>query len=227
MFNRLFSLKSTKIKVIGVGGGGNNIVNHLADCELEGLSLIACDLDATTLSRSKASVTLQLGSSGLGAGSIVGEAQSVAQQNVGRISKLFASNTDLLFVISCLGGGCGSGVTPIIAHEAKKMGITTIGVFTIPFQFEGEGKMRQALETVKKLSNETDAIFLFNNQYIMRQCRDLPLDLAFANIDELMSGVIAYITQFMSMQVKCKEVKKMSLSRKLKTFFSSFGRKRK
>lgn len=97
MFKRLFSLKSTKIKVIGVGGGGNNIVNHLADCELEGLSLIACDLDATTLSRSKASVTLQLGSSGL-------------------------------------------GVTPIIAREAKKKGITTVGVFTLPFQFEGEGK---------------------------------------------------------------------------------------
>ena len=219
MFNELLSLKSSKVKIIGIGGGGNNIVNHLADYRLKQVSLTACDTDAATLAHSRASTTLQLGNDGLGSGNLPHEAQAIAEQEIIHIRKLFSKNTDILFIVSCLGGGCGSGVAPIVARASKEMNITTIGIVTTPFHFEGQRKESQASKAIKDLSIHTDAMFIFNNQYIMQNSIDEPLTSAFTDIDEMMNGVIKYLTQFMTSIEKNHNTTKQSLLTKIKNIF--------
>ena len=177
------------VKVIGVGCGGNNIVNHISQSNLEGFSFVACDMDAKVLEKSAAATTLQLGKDGLGSGNSPEKARIAAEEKTNTIKKLFDDKPSLAFVITCLGGGCGTGAAPIIARESKMMGITTVVLATLPFELEGERRFSQASEGIQNLARNTDAIFLLNNQYIKERYCDLPINQAFAKADDLLAEV--------------------------------------
>ena len=186
------------VKVIGVGCGGNNIVNHISQSHLEGFSFIACDMDANVLEKSAAATTLQIGTDGLGSGNSPEKANIAAEENTDAIKKLFDDKPSMTFVVTCLGGGCGTGAAPIIARESRKLGITTIAHATLPFELEGERRFSQASEGIQNLARSTDALFLLNNQYIKEQYCDLPINQAFAKADDLLAEVAKSLIRTMT-----------------------------
>ena len=131
------------IKVIGVGGAGGNAVNHMIDQGVEGVEFIAVNTDAQALNRSSAQALIQLGSTGLGAGSKPAAGKAAAEEAEGRIRDSI-SGANLIFLTAGMGGGTGTGAAPVIARIAKEMGILTVGVVTKPFQFEGVRRMHIA-----------------------------------------------------------------------------------
>ena len=185
------AISTTKptVKVIGVGCGGNNIVNHISQSNLDSMSFMACDMDAKVLEKSATATKLQLGTDGLGSGNKPEKANLMAKENIDAIRNLFDTNTSLTIVVTCLGGGCGTGAAPIIVRESKKMGITTIALATLPFELEGERRFSQALEGIRNMARDTDALFLLNNQYIKEQYSDLPINQAFEKADDLLAEV--------------------------------------
>ena len=189
MNKKATSTTKPTVKVIGIGCGGNNIVNHISTSHLEGFSFVACDMDANVLEKSAAATTLQLGTDGLGSGNSPEKARIAAEENTDAIKELFDDKPSMTFVVTCLGGGCGTGAAPIIARESKKMGITTIALATLPFELEGERRFSQASEGIQNLARNTDAFFLLNNQYIKERYCDLPINQAFAKADGLLAEV--------------------------------------
>ena len=177
------------VKVIGVGCGGNNIVNNMSQSNLGGLSFVACDMDAKVLEKSAAAITLQLGTDGLGSGNSPEKARIAAEENLDAIKKLFDDKPSMTFVVTCLGGGCGTGAAPVIARESKKMGIATIALATLPFELEGERRFSQASGGIQNLARNADVLFLLNNQYIKKQYSNLPINQAFAKADDLLMEV--------------------------------------
>ena len=202
------------VKVIGIGCGGNNIVNHISQSNLGGFSFAACDMDANVLEKSAAATTLQIGTDGLGSGNSPEKANIAAEENTDAIKKLFDDKPSMTFVVTCLGGGCGTGAAPVIARESKKLGITTIALATLPFELEGERRFSQALEGIQNLARNTDAIFLLNNQYIKEQYCDLPINQAFAKVDDLLAEVAKNLIRAMTKPQQ--EAKKTS---RIKAFF--------
>ena len=202
------------VKIIGVGCGGNNIVNHISQSNLEGFSFVACDMDAKVLEKSTATTTLQLGTDGLGSGNSPEKANIAAEENTDAIKKLFDVKPSMTFVVTCLGGGCSTGAAPVIARESKKMGITTIALATLPFELEGERRFSQATVGIQNLARNTDALFLLNNQYIKEQYCDLPINQAFAKADNLMTEVAKSL--FRAMMEPQQATKKTS---RIKEFF--------
>ena len=202
------------IKLIGVGCGGNNIVNHISQSDLDGISFVACDMDAKVFEKSAAAMTLQLGTDGLGSGNSPEKATIAAEENIDAIKKLFDDKPSMTFVVTCLGGGCGTGAAPVIARESKKMGITTVALATLPFELEGERRFSQASEGIQNLARNTEALFLLNNQYIKKQFSDLPINQAFAKADDLLAEVAKSLIQ--SMTVPQQATNKTS---RIKAFF--------
>ena len=186
---KAISTAEPTVKVIGVGCGGNNIVNHMSQSNFENMSFVACDMDAKVLEKSAAATTLQLGTDCLGSGNKPEKANFEAEENVDAIRKLFDDKPLWTFVVTCLGGGCGTGAAPVIARESKKMGITTIALATLPFELEGERRFSQAMEGIRNMARDTDALFLLNNQYIKKQYSDLPINQAFEKADDLLAEV--------------------------------------
>ena len=198
MNKKATSTAKPTVKVIGVGCGGNNIVNHISTSHLEGLSFAACDMDAKVLEKSAAATTLQIGTDGLGSGNSPEKARIAAEDNTNAIKKLFEDKPSMTFVVTCLGGGCGTGAAPVIARESKKMGITTIALATLPFELEGERRFLQASGGIQNLARSTDALFLLNNQYIKEQYCDLAINQAFANADDLLMEVTKSVIRAMT-----------------------------
>ena len=197
MNKKTSSITKPTIKVIGVGCGGNNIINHMSQSNLEGISFVACDMDAKMLEKSAAATTLQLGTDGLGSGNKPEKANFAADENVDAIRKLFDDKPLWTFVVTCLGGGCGTGAAPVIARESKKMGIKTIALATLPFELEGERRFSQAMEGIRNMARDTDVLFLLNNQYIKTQYSDLPINQAFEKADDLLAEVAKSLIHFM------------------------------
>ena len=198
MNKKATSTTKPTVKVIGVGCGGNNIVNHISQSNLEGFSFVACDMEAKVLEKSAAATTLQIGTDGLGSGNNPEKANIAAEENTDAIKKLFDDRTSMTFVVTCLGGGCGTGAAPVIARESKKMGITTVAFATLPFELEGERRFSQASEGIQNLARNTDAIFLLNNQYIKTQYCDLPINQAFEKADDLLMEVTKSLIRAMT-----------------------------
>jgi cell division protein FtsZ len=198
MNKKATSTTKPTVKVIGVGCGGNNIVNHISQSNLEGFSFVACDMDAKVLEKSAAATTLQIGTDGLGSGNNPEKANIAAEENTDAIKKLFDDRTSMTFVVTCLGGGCGTGAAPVIARESKKLGITTVAFATLPFELEGERRFSQASEGIQNLARNTDAIFLLNNQYIKTQYCDLPINQAFEKADDLLMEVTKSLIRAMT-----------------------------
>jgi len=211
---KAISTAKPTVKAIGIGCGGNNIVNHISQNNFESMSFVACDIDAKVLEKSATATKLQLGTDGLGSGNKPEKASFAAEENIDAIKKLFDDKPSLTFVVTCLGGGCGTGAAPIIVRESKKMGITTIALATLPFELEGERRFSQALEGIRNMARDTDALFLLNNQYIKEQYSDLPINQAFEKADDLLVEIAKSLIH--SMMEPQQETKKSS---RIKEFF--------
>jgi len=179
--------KQSIIKVIGVGGGGGNAVNHMYREGIHDVSFVLCNTDAQALNDSPVPVKLQLGSEGLGAGNRPAKAREAAEDTIDGIRNMLSDGTKMAFITAGMGGGTGTGAAPVIARESKSLDILTVGIVTIPFQFEGRKKIDQALDGVEQIAKNVDALLVINNQRLLNIYPDLPIMQAFGKADDTLS----------------------------------------
>ena len=193
------ALAPSIIKIIGVGNGGINVINHLQTHGFKEDSLWACDMDGSVIERAVATHCLLLGQTGLGSGNNSELARKEAKKRIGEIcSMIDKGHPEVIFVVACLGGGCGTAVSPIIAEESRKKGIKTIGVVTLPFEFEGNRKFNHAAAGLAELAKNTDAMFVLNNQYLINHHSRESVITAFSKANELMRTVVCSIIDFIN-----------------------------
>ncbi len=172
------------IKVIGVGGGGGNAVNHMYREGIHDVSFVVCNTDNQALHQSPVPMKLQLGEEGLGAGSDPSRARQAAEESRDKIKTMLSDGTKMAFVTAGMGGGTGTGAAPVIAEVSKKMGILTVGIVTIPFLFEGKRKIDQALDGVEEISKHVDALLVINNERLREIYPEFTVDAAFGKADD-------------------------------------------
>ncbi len=175
------------IKVIGVGGGGGNAVNHMYREGIHDVSFVLCNTDAQALNDSPVPMHLQLGKEGLGAGNKPEAGRLAAEESIEDIKKMLNDGTKMAFITAGMGGGTGTGAAPVIARESKEMEILTVGIVTIPFRFEGDKKIDQALDGVEEMSKHVDALLVINNERLREIYPDLPVLSAFGKADDTLS----------------------------------------
>ena len=189
--------QSAVIKVIGVGGGGGNAVNHMAANKIEGIEFICANTDAQALRGISASIVLQLGASvtkGLGAGTNPEVGRKAAEEDRERIAEVL-QGTDMLFITTGMGGGTGTGAAPVIAQVAKEMGILTVAVVTRPFPFEGPQRLRIAEEGIRELGEFVDSLITIPNEKLLTILgKDASLLSAFAKADDVLAGAVRGIS---------------------------------
>jgi len=192
---------SSIIKVIGVGGGGGNAVNHMYRQGITDVSFVVCNTDNQALVKSPVPTKIQLGvdtTEGLGAGGKPEVARQAAEESIDRIQELLKDNTKMVFITAGMGGGTGTGASPVVAKAAHDLGILTVGIVTIPFAFEGNMKIRQALEGVAALSEHVDAILVINNEKLKQIYPDLELSNAFAKADDVLTNAAKAIAEIIT-----------------------------
>ncbi len=192
---------SSIIKVIGVGGGGGNAVNHMYRQGITDVSFVVCNTDNQALHKSPVPIKIQLGADtteGLGAGGKPEVAKLAAEESIERIQELLKDNTKMVFITAGMGGGTGTGASPVVAKAAHDLGILTVGIVTIPFAFEGNMKIRQALEGVAALSEHVDAILVINNEKLKQIYPDLELSNAFAKADDVLTNAAKAIAEIIT-----------------------------
>ena len=186
------------IKVIGVGGGGGNAVNHMYREGIHDVTFVLCNTDAQALNDSPVPVHLQLGSEGLGAGNKPERARQAAEESVEDIKAMLSDGTRMAFITAGMGGGTGTGAAPVIARISKEMGILTVGIVTIPFRFEGAKKIDQALDGVEEMEKNVDAILVINNELLREIYPDLSLTAAFGKADDMLSVAAKSIAEIIT-----------------------------
>jgi cell division protein FtsZ len=189
------------IKVIGVGGGGGNAVNHMYRQGITDVSFVVCNTDNQALIKSPVPTKIQLGldtTAGLGAGGNPTVARQAAEESIEKIQNILHDNTKMVFITAGMGGGTGTGASPVVAQAAHELGILTVGIVTIPFAFEGNLKIRQALEGVAALSEHVDAILVINNEKLKEIYPDLELSNAFAKADDVLSNAAKGIAEIIT-----------------------------
>ncbi len=192
---------SSFIKVIGVGGGGGNAVNHMYRQGITDVSFVVCNTDNQALVKSPVPNKIQLGvdtTEGLGAGGKPEVARRAAEESIEQIQNLLKDNTKMAFITAGMGGGTGTGASPVVAKAAHDLGILTVGIVTIPFAFEGNLKIRQALEGVAALSEHVDAILVINNEKLKEIYPDLELSNAFAKADDVLTNAAKAIAEIIT-----------------------------
>ena len=192
---------SSIIKVIGVGGGGGNAVNHMYRQGITDVSFVVCNTDNQALVKSPVPTKIQLGidtTEGLGAGGKPEVAKRAAEESIDKIKDLLKDNTKMVFITAGMGGGTGTGASPVVAKAAHDLGILTVGIVTIPFAFEGNMKIRQALEGVAALSEHVDAILVINNEKLKQIYPDLELSNAFAKADDVLTNAAKAIAEIIT-----------------------------
>ena len=180
-------VESSIIKVIGVGGGGGNAVNHMYREGIHKVSFVLCNTDNQALSDSPVPVHLQLGKEGLGAGNRPERARIAAEESIDDIRNILNDGTKMVFITAGMGGGTGTGAAPVVARVAKELGILTVGIVTIPFRFEGPRKIDQALDGVEAMAKNVDALLVINNERLRQIYPDLSVMKAFAKADDTLS----------------------------------------
>ncbi len=194
-------LKNINIKVVGVGGGGNNVISRIKDRKFEGVELVAINTDVQGLRHSRADKKIQIGKNlcrGLGAGMDPERGMKAAEEDLEEIMKV-VEGTDLMFLTAGLGGGTGSGASPIVANVAKKSGALVVAVVTKPFLFEGEKRIEVAEEAWSRLYNEVDAIVTINNDKIFTLIDEkTPILEAFLKIDDILKQGLDSIIQLIA-----------------------------
>ena len=189
------------IKVIGVGGGGSNAVNHMFHEGIHDVSFALCNTDNQALSRSPVPVKVQLGeqtTGGLGAGNKPEVARVAAEESIELIQDLLGDGTRMVFITAGMGGGTGTGAAPVIARVAKDLGILTIGIVTIPFVFEGPRKIVQALKGVEQIAANVDALLVINNERLLDIYKDLTMMNAFAKADDTLATAAKSIAEIIT-----------------------------
>ena len=186
------------IKVIGVGGGGGNAVNHMYREGIHDVTFVVSNLDKQALNDSPIPVKLLLGTEGLGAGNKPEKARAAAEESVDDVRKLLNDGTKMAFITAGMGGGTGTGAAPVIARESKEMGILTVGIVTIPFRFEGPKKIVQALDGVEEMSKHVDALLVINNERLRQIYPDLTVLDAFAKADDTLSVAAKSIAEIIT-----------------------------
>ena len=176
--------KNNIIKVIGVGGGGGNAVNHMYREGIHDVSFVLCNTDNQALHDSPVPVLLQLGEEGLGAGNKPERARQAAEESIDKIKAMLSDGTKMTFITAGMGGGTGTGAAPVIAEVSKSMGILTVGIVTIPFLFEGKRKIDQALDGVEEMSKHVDALLVINNERLREIYPDRTWRAAFGKADD-------------------------------------------
>jgi len=202
------------IKVIGVGGGGCNAVNYMYNQNIEGCTFIVCNTDRQVLEQCNVPVKIQLGEDGLGAGTNPTEGRNAALNSQDVIAeKVLGGQTEMLFITAGMGGGTGTGAAPVIAAMAKKKGILTVGVVTIPFKSQGPETMMKAIDGINELEKNVDSLLIINNEKLLEVYGDLLLQEMFPKADEVLATAVRGITEIIKkrgyMNVDFKDVRTM------------------
>ena len=189
------------IKVIGVGGGGSNAVNHMFNQGIVGVDFIVCNTDRQALDISPVPYKIQLGAQltdGRGAGMLPEVGMAAANENIDEIRELLSKNTKMVFVTAGMGGGTGTGAAPVIAKVAKDLGILTVGIVTIPFNFEGKKRRLQAEEGLNKMRENVDTLLVINNERLREFGKDMSLTDAFSYADDILTVAARGIAEVIS-----------------------------
>lgn len=193
--------QSSMIKVIGVGGGGSNAVNHMYNKGIKDVNFVVCNTDSQALHNSPVTIKLQLGdvlTEGRGAGSKADIGREAAMESMERIKEVISSNTNMVFITAGMGGGTGTGAAPVIARIAKEMGILTVAIVTIPFRFEGPERINQAIEGINELKDHVDSLLVINNEKLREIYGNLKVSNAFDMADDVLAiaakGIAEIIT---------------------------------
>lgn len=190
--------ESSIIKVIGVGGGGGNAVNHMYREGIHEVSFVLCNTDRQALNNSPVPVHLQLGKEGLGAGNRPEKARQAAEETIDDIKYMLGDGTRMAFITAGMGGGTGTGAAPVIARVSKELDILTVGIVTIPFRFEGDRKIDQALDGVEEMAKHVDALLVVNNERLREIYPDLTLLDAFGKADDTLSVAAKSIAEIIT-----------------------------
>jgi cell division protein FtsZ len=189
--------KSSIIKVIGIGGGGSNAVNHMFNQRIEGVNFIICNTDAQAIANSPVPNKIQLGphlTQGLGAGANPRIGEQATEESFEEIKKILEVNTKMAFITAGMGGGTGTGGAPIIAKICKELGILTVGIVTTPFSYEGKKRMAQADEGVNRLKDYVDTLLIISNDKLRQKFGDLKFKAAFEKADNVLATAAKCIT---------------------------------
>lgn len=189
------------IKVIGVGGGGGNAVNHMYEEGIQDVSFVLCNTDSQALNRSNVPDKIVLGrkiTQGLGAGNKPERAKMAAEESVEDIRSMLGDGTKMVFITAGMGGGTGTGAAPVIAKIARDLGLLTVGIVTIPFLFEGEPKILQALNGVEEISKNVDALLVINNERLRDIYSDLTVLNAFRKADDTLTTAAKSIAEIIT-----------------------------
>ncbi|MEZ4757702.1 MAG: cell division protein FtsZ [Flavobacteriales bacterium] len=202
------------IKVIGVGGGGSNAVNHMYEQGIRGVDFIVCNTDRQALDISPVPVKVQLGvalTEGLGAGAVPERGKEAVQENLDELRQLLSTRTKMVFITAGMGGGTGTGAAPVIAQLAREMGILTVGIVTSPFMWEGRRRKQQAVSGVEELRNAVDTLLVINNDRLRDLFGNLSVDNAFEHADNVLTtaarGIAEIITKTGKVNVDFEDVK--------------------
>lgn len=196
----------TIIKVVGVGGGGSNAINHMFEQHISGVSFVVCNTDRQALYKSSVPTKVLLGprtTRGLGAGNLPEVGRKAAEESAQEIAELFGGDTKMVFVTAGMGGGTGTGAGPVVARIARECGMLTIGIVTIPFFFEGERKILKALKGADEMKKYVDALMVINNERLSEVYGDLSFVNAFDKADETLTVAAQSISELiMTSEVK-------------------------
>ena len=206
--------QSNVIKVIGVGGGGSNAINHMFNQGIKGVDFVICNTDAQALENSSVPIKIQLGVSlteGLGAGANPQIGEQSAMESMEEIKSMLTTNTKMIFITAGMGGGTGTGAAPIIAKMAKELDILTVGIVTIPFQFEGKTRNEQAQIGVEKLRQNCDSLIVINNNKLREVYGNLGFKAGFSKADEVLAtaarGIAEVITHHYTQNIDLRDAK--------------------
>ena len=206
--------QSNVIKVIGVGGGGSNAVNHMYQKGITGVDFAICNTDAQALQNSPVATKIQLGASlteGLGAGANPDVGEQAAMESIDDIKTMLSSRAKMVFITVGMGGGTGTGAAPIIAKIAKEMDLLTVGIVTIPFSFEGKMRNEQAQKGIEKLRQHIDSLVVINNNKLREVYGNLGFKAGFSKADEVLStaasGIAEVITHHYTQNIDLKDAK--------------------
>ncbi len=206
--------QSNVIKVIGVGGGGSNAINHMFKQGIKGVDFVVCNTDSQALQSSSVPNKIQLGvnlTEGLGAGANPEVGQQSALESIEEIEKMLDVNTKMVFITAGMGGGTGTGAAPVIAQLSKERDILTVGIVTIPFQFEGKVRQEQALLGVERLRKQVDSLIVINNNKLREVYGNLGFKAGFSKADEVLAtasrGIAEVITHHYTQNIDLKDAK--------------------
>jgi len=206
--------QSNVIKVIGVGGGGSNAINHMFQAGINGVDFVICNTDSQALQNSPVPNKIQLGVSlteGLGAGANPEVGEQAALESMEEIKQMLDNTTKMIFITAGMGGGTGTGAAPVIAKQAKEMDVLTVGIVTMPFQFEGKMRCQQAQIGIEKLRSNVDSLIVINNNKLREVYGNLGFKAGFSKADEVLAtaarGIAEVITHHYTQNIDLRDAK--------------------